>query len=65
MEHIHGKDRFQAFTFTLEERIAADNLVRFIDVFVEVLSLEKMGFTKVKPESTGRLSYEPKHLLKL
>ena len=65
MEHITGKDRFQAFTSTLEERIASDNPVRVIDAFVEVLPLEQMGFTKVKPASTGRPSYEPKHLLKL
>ena len=65
MEHIIGKDRFQAFSTSLEERIASDNPVRVIDAFVEVLPLEKMGFTKVKPASTGRPSYEPKHLLKL
>ena len=65
MEHIIGKDRFQAYSFTLEERIAPDNPVRVIDAFVEVLPLEKMGFSKVKPASTGRPSYEPRHLLKL
>ena len=64
MEHIVGKDRFQACTSTLEERIASDNPVRVIDAFVEVLPLEKMGF-KVKPAVTGRPSYHPKHLLKL
>ena len=65
MEHIIGKDRFQSYSFTLEERIAADNPVRVIDAFVEVLPLEKMGFTKVKPQPTGRPSYQPGHLLKL
>lgn len=65
MEHIIGQDRFQAFSTTLEERIAADNPVRVVDAFVEILPLEKMGFTKVKPQATGRPSYEPKHLLKL
>ncbi|WP_051049927.1 transposase [Nafulsella turpanensis] len=64
MEHIIGQDRFQAYTSTLEERIAADNPVRVIDAFVEVLPLEKMGF-KVQPAATGRPSYHPKHLLKL
>ncbi|WP_017731544.1 transposase [Nafulsella turpanensis] len=64
MEHIAGKDRFQAFTSTLEERITSDNPVRVIDAFVEVLPLEKMGF-RVKPAATGRPSYHPKHLLKL
>ena len=32
---------------------------------MEVLPLEQVGFTKVKPAATGRPSYEPKHLLKL
>ena len=44
MEYIAGKDRFQAFTSTLEERIASDNPVRVIDAFVEVLPLEQMDF---------------------
>ena len=65
MKPIIGKNRFQAFTSTLEERIASDNPVRVINAFVEVLPLEKMGFSKVKPVSTGRPPYEPKHLLNL
>ena len=64
MEHIIGQDRFQAFTSTLEERIASDNPVRVIDAFVEVLPLKKMGF-KIMPAATGRPSYHPRHLLKL
>jgi hypothetical protein len=59
MKNMIGKYRFQAFSLTLEEQIAAENPDRVIGAFVEALSPEKLGFAKVKP-TTGRPSYEPK-----
>ena len=55
MEHIIGKDRFPAFTSTLEERIKSDNPARFINAFMELLLLEQMAF-RLTSAATGRSS---------
>ena len=43
----------------------AENLVRFIDAFVDGLDLAAAGFTRVQPKMTGRPGYAPRDLLKL
>ena len=64
---IKGIDRSQLvlFTETLEERIPEESSVRVIDLFVECLDLERMGFTKTNPNRKGTNSYDAKDLLKL
>ncbi len=66
MQYIKGKNREQLVLFptTLDDVIDEDNEVRFIDLFVESLDLEKMGFEVYHPEN-GRPAYHPKDLLKL
>lgn len=51
--------------FSLDCLIAADNPVRVIDVFVDVLDLQVLGFKKVKAKLEGRPPYEAKDMLKL
>lgn len=67
MGHVTGQSRDQATLFpeVLDEVIAADNAVRVIDAFVEMLDLEALGFSKVAAEATGRPPYDPGDLLKL
>ena len=64
---IEGVNRTQSTLFpeSLEDYISEDNPVRVIDVFVDGLSLEKLGFASVRPEVTGRPAYHPSTLLKL
>src|SRR5680860_1593695 len=66
MRFIIGKDRKQAalFPVSLEESIEIENEVRAIDLFVNSLDLEKMGFKVHFPEG-GRPAYHPAVLLKL
>lgn len=66
MQYIQGKNREQLVLFptTLDDVIDEDNEARFIDLFVESLDLEKMGFEVFHPEN-GRPAYHPKDLLKL
>ena len=66
MQYIKGKSRKQLVLFptTLDDVIDEDNEARFIDLFVESLDLEKMGFEVYHPEN-GRPAYHPKDLLKL
>jgi len=49
----------------LDDYISEANPVRVIDVFVDELSLCKLGFEGVEPAETGRPAYHPAVLLKL
>jgi transposase len=64
---IEGEDRSQGTLFPehLDDYIAADNPVRVIDVFVEELDLNELGFEGMQPEATGRPAYHPASLLKI
>src|SRR6266550_2951921 len=65
--YVEGEDRSQATLFpeSLDEYIAADNPVRIVDVFVDELDLQKLGFDGMQPEATGRPAYHPGTLLKI
>jgi transposase len=66
MKYITGQDRQQIsiFPVSLDASIDEDNEVRLIDLFVESLALEKLGF-RVDHIENGRPAYHPKDLLKL
>ncbi len=66
MKYITGKNRNQLtlFPVSLDDSIAPDNEVRFIDLFVESLDIASMGFREDHVEN-GRPAYHPKDLLKL
>jgi transposase len=66
MKYILGQDRNQTtiFPISLEQAIDQDNEVRIIDLFVDTLNIEKMGFN-VDFGENGRPAYHPKDLLKL
>src|ERR1700682_4239325 len=49
----------------LEDYVTGENPVRVIDVFVEELDLNKLGFAGMRPEATGRPAYRPSTLLKI
>ena len=65
--YVEGEDRGQATLLPerLDEYVAADNPVRVIDVFVDELDLQGLGFARAEPASTGRPSYHPGVLLKI
>jgi transposase len=67
MTHIAGHDRAQMLLLpeAVEDYVATDNPVRFIDAFVNGLDLAAAGFAGVVPEATGRPGYAPGDLLKL
>src|SRR6202171_2993834 len=49
----------------LEDYVTGENPVRVIDVFVEELDLNKLGFAGMRPEATGRPAYHPSTMLKI
>ena len=67
MHHIEGSDREQLSLFpeALDDYIAQDNPVRFLDAFVDTLHFQALGFRHALLEETGRPPYHPADLLKL
>ena len=66
MKYIQGLNRNQLVLFptSLDDVIEQDNDVRLIDLFVESLNIENIGFRSNYIEN-GRPAYHPKDLLKL
>src|SRR5713101_1666705 len=64
---IEGEDRRQATLLpdSLEDYVTEDNPVRVVDVFIDELDLEALGFSGVVPEVTGRPAYHSRDLLKI
>jgi transposase len=63
---IEGLDRSQTTLFPecIDDYVDADNPVRAIDAFVDMLDLAALGFD-TEPEATGRPGYHPATMLKL
>ena len=64
---IEGEERSQITLLPecLDDYIAEDNPVRVVDVFVDELKLQELGFEGAEPAATGRPSYHPSVLLKI
>ena len=64
---IEGEARSQVTLLPecLDDYIAEDNPIRVVDVFVDELSMKKLGFEGAEPAATGRPSYHPAVLLKI
>jgi transposase len=67
MGFVQGVHRDQVVMFpeSLDEYIADDNPVRFIDAFVDSLDVQALGFKRAVPMERGRPPYHPGDLLKL
>ena len=67
MNYIQGSPREQILLLpeAIEDFIAKENPVRFINAFVDNLDLRELGFTSAVLSSTGRPPYDPADLLKL
>jgi len=67
MNYIQGVSREQMILMpeSVDEYINEDNAVRVIDVYIDSLDLNVLGFTKSELNETGRPPYAPQDLLKL
>lgn len=67
MSYVEGASREQRVLFpeVLDDYISEDNLVRFIDAFVDGLKMGELGFNRSAPQETGRPPYDPRDLLRL
>lgn len=64
---IEGANRNQTSLLPecVDDFVAEDNPVRIIDLFVEELDLQALGFEGAQPALTGRPAYHPAVLLKI
>src|ERR1043166_5936031 len=67
MNHVRGVDREQTLLLpeTIEDYVAPENPVRFIDAFVASLDLHTLGLARAIAAYTGRPAYDPGTLLRL
>jgi transposase len=65
MKHIEGISRYQLQFSSLEDTIGQENPVRFIDAFVNTISLENIGFTARVLKAEGRPSFDSQVFLKI
>ena len=65
MQHKEGIDRSQLFFTSLEEMVPQDSFARVIDLVVDMLPLEDLGFRHSKLNREGNEPYHPGDLLKL
>jgi transposase len=67
MSYVKGADRrqIQMLPECIEDLVGEDNPVRIIDLFVDNLDMEALGYAKAIPAETGRPAYDPRDLLKL
>lgn len=65
INYIVGENRNQVRMTTLEQLVAPNSRVRVIDLFVDILPIDELGFKHVKLQSEGRPPYNPATLLKL
>jgi transposase len=63
--YIEGIDRNQVSISSLNELVKPDAAVRVIDLFIEVVDIKNLGFSRMKPLETGRPAYPPEMLCKL
>lgn len=64
---VEGDDRKQVSLLPecIDDYVGQDNPVRVIDVFVDELALEDLGFNGANPALTGRPSYHPGVMFKI
>jgi transposase len=65
MQHIQGISRHQLQMSSLEDKITADNPVRFIDAFVNAIDIKVIGFESKILKKNGRPSFKTEVFLKL
>ena len=65
MQIISPHQRHQLEFGCLEDKIAQDNPVRFIEAFVEHIELEKLGFQARATKQEGRPGFDAKLFLKI
>lgn len=65
MRHKGGMNRDQLFFTSLSDMLPEDSFARIIDIFVDYLPLEELGFKHVELNTEGNEPYHPRDIFKL
>lgn len=67
MNYLQGESRDQELLLpeSVDDYVAEDNPVRFIEAFVDRLDMKECGFLRSASNQRGRPGYDPRDLLKL
>lgn len=65
MHHVKKEQRNQMQIICLEQVVAPDSFVRFIDLFVDAIDLKSFDIKNITTKEEGRPPYHPSTLLKL
>lgn len=65
MNYIQGEQREQIKIESVESYVEEDNEVRVIDLIIDKMNIESLGFKIPNNEITGRPAFNRKDLLKL
>ena len=65
MNYIQAEQREQIKIESVESYVEEDKEVRVIDLIIDKMDIESLGFKVPNNEITGRLAFNPKDLLKM
>ena len=65
MDHIQGQNRNQIKMISLDQMVEKESMVRVIDAFVDMLDLERFGFSYFKLNDEGRPPFHPATMMKI
>ncbi len=65
MHYKKGKNRDQIFMTSLGQLVEKDSWARIVDLFVDALPVNELGFSNSKLNKEGNLPYHPSDLFKL
>ena len=65
MQHIPGADRNQIKMISLDQMVEKESLVRVIDAFVDMLDMERFGFSYFKLNNQGHPPFHPATMMKI
>jgi transposase len=65
MHYQQGQDRNQIMMISLDQMVADDSFARIIDLFVDAMPIEELGFEHVKLNKEGNIPYHPRDMFRL
>lgn len=65
MHYQQGNDREQVFMTSLDQLVPEDSFARIVDLFVEAMPIEELGFKHAKLNKEGNTPYHPGDMFKL
>ena len=65
MHYQQGNDREQVFMTSLDQLVAEDSFARIVDLFVDAMPIEELGFEHAKLNREGNTPYHPADMFKL